>query len=71
MEMGERKVDPILVIMGHTASYRTWGPEIINDLLRGYYGMVLLDNRDIGESSRINPRRKLEKAPYLLPVSYL
>ncbi len=59
LDVGEKKADPILVIMGLAASHRIWNPEIINGLLRGGYRVVLLDNRDVGESSRITPRGKL------------
>ena len=59
LDVGEKNADPILVIMGLAASHRIWNPEIINGLLKGGYRVVLLDNRDVGESSRITPRGKL------------
>ena len=51
--------EPVLIIMGLSASHRVWNPAIIQGLLDGGYRVILLDNRDVGESSRIAPRGKL------------
>lgn len=54
--VGDAKAEPILIIMGLSASHRVWNPEIIQGLIDGGYRVILLDNRDVGESSRI-PRK--------------
>jgi pimeloyl-ACP methyl ester carboxylesterase len=59
LDVGEKSADPILIIMGLAASHRIWNPEIIDGLLQGGYRVVLLDNRDVGESSRVAARGKL------------
>ena len=59
LDVGEKSADPILIIMGLAASHRIWNPAIIDGLLQGGYRVVLLDNRDVGESSRIAARGKL------------
>ena len=59
LDVGEKSADPILIIMGLAASHRIWNPAIIDGLLQGGYRVVLLDNRDVGESSRVAVRGKL------------
>jgi pimeloyl-ACP methyl ester carboxylesterase len=59
LDVGEKSADPILIIMGLAASHRIWNPAIIDGLLEGGYRVVLLDNRDVGESSRVAARGKL------------
>ena len=59
LDVGEKSADPILIIMGLAASHRIWNPAIIDGLLQGGYRVVLLDNRDVGESSRVAARGKL------------
>ena len=57
--VGDPDADPILIIMGLSASHRVWNPEIIEGLIDGGYRVILLDNRDVGESSRIPTRGRL------------
>ena len=59
LDVGEKSADPILIIMGLAASHRIWNPAIIDGLLQGGYRVVLLDNRDVGQSSRVAARGKL------------
>ena len=59
LDVGAKSADPILIIMGLAASHRIWNPAIIDGLLQGGYRVVLLDNRDVGESSRVAARGKL------------
>ena len=53
LDVGSKQAEPILIIMGLAASHRVWNPELINGLLKGGYRVVLMDNRDVGESSRV------------------
>ena len=57
--VGDEQAEPILIVMGLAASHRVWNPAIINGLVDGGYRVVLLDNRDVGQSSRIDGRGKL------------
>lgn len=57
--VGDEKAEPILIIMGLSASHRVWNPAIIEGLVIGGYRVVLVDNRDVGQSSRIQPKGKL------------
>ena len=45
--------------MGLAASHRVWNPALIDGLADGGYRVVLLDNRDVGQSSRIEGQGKL------------
>ena len=51
--VGDEQAEPILILMGLAASHRVWNPAIIDGLVDGGYRVVLLDNRDVGQSSRI------------------
>ena len=57
--VGDAGAEPILIVMGLAASHRVWNPAIIDGLVDGGYRVVLLDNRDVGQSSRIEGRGKL------------
>ena len=57
--VGEPEAEPILIVMGLAASHRVWNPALIDGLADGGYRVVLLDNRDVGQSSRIEGRGKL------------
>ena len=59
LSVGEVTDPPILIVMGLSASHRLWDPDLINGLLNGGYRVVLLDNRDTGESSKIQGRGKI------------
>ena len=59
LSVGDEQATPILVIMGLSASHRIWDPALINGLLDGGYRVVLLDNRDTGESSKVKGKGKL------------
>lgn len=59
MSAGNEQADPILIVMGLSASHRLWDPALINGLLEGGYRVVLLDNRDTGESSRIKGKGRI------------
>lgn len=57
--VGSEQAEPILIVMGLSASHRVWNPEIIQGLVDGGYRVLLIDNRDVGESSRIAGRGNL------------
>ena len=57
--VGDPQAEPILIIMGLSASHRVWNPQLITGLADGGYRVVLLDNRDVGESSKIEKKGRL------------
>ena len=57
--LGEPSAEPIIIIMGLSASHRVWNPMLISGLVNGGYRVVLLDNRDVGESSRMTKKGEL------------
>ena len=57
--VGDEQAEPVLIVMGLAASHRVWNPAIIDGLVSGGYRVVLLDNRDVGQSSRIAGKGKL------------
>jgi pimeloyl-ACP methyl ester carboxylesterase len=59
LSVGDEQATPILIVMGLSASHKIWDPALINGLLDGGYRVVLLDNRDTGESSRVEGSGKL------------
>ena len=59
LSVGDEQATPILIVMGLSASHKIWDPALINGLLDGGYRVVLLDNRDPGESSRVAGKGKL------------
>ena len=44
----------VLMVMGLTGSHRLWGEDIVNGLADQGYQVVLFDNRDTGESARLD-----------------
>ena len=64
--VGDPQAEPILIIMGLSASHRVWNPQLITGLSEGGYRVVLLDNRDVGESSKIEKKGQLWLAWQLL-----
>ena len=64
--VGDPQAEPILIIMGLSASHRVWNPQLITGLAEGGYRVVLLDNRDVGESSKIEKKGRLWLAWQLL-----
>lgn len=64
--VGDPQAEPILIIMGLSASHRVWNPQLIAGLAEGGYRVVLLDNRDVGESSKIEKKGQLWLAWQLL-----
>lgn len=57
--VGDPEAEPVLIIMGLAASHRLWNPELIQGLMDGGYRVVLVDNRDVGESSRLPGKGRL------------
>lgn len=57
--VGDPKAEPILIIMGLSASHRVWNSQLIAGLVEGGYRVVLLDNRDVGESSKMEKKGRL------------
>jgi len=51
---GEADAPPVLLIMGLTASHRLWDENFVNGLVDAGYQVVLFDNRDTGDSSRLD-----------------
>ena len=52
--IGDPSAPPLLLIMGLSASHRLWGDAFIERLADAGYLLVLLDNRDTGETQRMN-----------------
>ena len=51
---GEEESPPVLMIMGLMASHRVWPEEIVNGFVDAGYRVVLFDNRDTGDSDRLD-----------------
>ena len=51
---GEEESTPVLMIMGLMASHRVWPEEIVNGFVDAGYRVVLFDNRDTGDSDRLD-----------------
>ena len=50
-----RDEDPsILMIMGLLASHKVWGEQIVNGLVDSGYRVILFDNRDTGDSEKLD-----------------
>ena len=64
--VGDQNAEPVVMIMGLSASHRIWHSELIKGIVNGGYRAVLLDNRDVGESTRIEKRGRLWLAWQLL-----
>ncbi len=52
--VGAEDAPPVLMIMGLTGSHRLWGEDLVNGLLNAGYRVVLFDNRDTGDSARLD-----------------
>ncbi len=53
-QTGETEHPAVLMIMGLTGSHRLWGDDIVNRLVDAGYRVVLFDNRDTGDSARLD-----------------
>jgi len=51
---GEEESPSVLMIMGLMASHRVWPEEIVNGFVNAGYRVVLFDNRDTGDSDRLD-----------------
>ena len=52
--VGDVSAPPVLMVMGLTGSHRLWGEDLVNGLVDAGYRVVLFDNRDTGESARLD-----------------
>ena len=52
--VGDINAPSVLMIMGLTGSHRVWREDFINGLAAAGYRIILFDNRDTGESARLN-----------------
>lgn len=53
-EVGQENQPAVLMIMGLTGSHRLWGEDLINGLADAGFQVILFDNRDTGESARLD-----------------
>jgi len=53
-EAGDAAAPAVLLIMGLTASHRLWDEDYVNGIVAAGYRVVLFDNRDTGESARLD-----------------
>ncbi len=53
-QAGDLSAPPVLLVMGLTASHRLWGEDFVNGIIDAGYRVVLFDNRDTGESARLD-----------------
>ena len=51
---GDVKAPPILLVMGLTASHKLWHEGFVNALADAGYRIVMFDNRDTGDSERLD-----------------
>lgn len=51
---GKEEDPAVLMIMGLMASHKVWGEQIVNSLVDTGYRVVLFDNRDTGESDKLD-----------------
>ncbi len=51
---GEAEAPAVLMVMGLTGSHRLWGEDLINGLAEAGYRVILFDNRDTGDSARLD-----------------
>lgn len=51
---GKENSIPVLMVMGLMASHKVWGERIINDLVHAGYKVILFDNRDTGDSEKLD-----------------
>ena len=52
-QVGDAQGPAVVLIMGLTASHRVWNAEMVQGLIDAGYRVVLMDNRDTGESERL------------------
>jgi pimeloyl-ACP methyl ester carboxylesterase len=52
--VGDINAPSVLMIMGLTGSHRVWREDFINGLAAAGYRVILFDNRDTGESARLD-----------------
>ena len=64
--LGNESSEPVIMIMGLSASHKIWHSKLVQGIVDGGYRVVLLDNRDVGESTRIKKRGRLWLAWQLL-----
>lgn len=53
-QAGDVSAPPVLLVMGLTASHRLWGEDFVNGIIDAGYRVVLFDNRDTGDSARLD-----------------
>ena len=51
---GNKEHPAILMVMGLMASHKVWGEDIVNNLVKSGYQVVLFDNRDTGRSEKLD-----------------
>ena len=68
--VGQQSAEPVVMIMGLSASHKIWHSELIEGIVNGGYRVVLLDNRDVGESTRIKKRGRIWLAWQLLKYRF-
>jgi pimeloyl-ACP methyl ester carboxylesterase len=51
---GNEEDAAVLMIMGLMASHKVWGEEIVNSLVDSGYRVILFDNRDTGNSEKLD-----------------
>ena len=51
---GDVQATPVVLVMGLTASHRLWNEQFINGLVDAGYRVVMFDNRDTGDSERLD-----------------
>ncbi len=64
--VGDENSEPVIMIMGLSASHKIWHSKLVEGIVDGGYRVVLVDNRDVGESTRIKKRGRLWLAWQLL-----
>ena len=52
--IGMEKDPPVLMVMGLLASHKVWGESIVNGLVDSGYRVILFDNRDTGDSEKLD-----------------
>ncbi len=64
--VGDENSEPVIMIMGLSASHKIWHSKLVEGIVDGGYRVVLVDNRDVGESTKIKKRGRLWLAWQLL-----
>ena len=68
--VGDRSAESVVMIMGLSASHKVWHSELVEGIVNGGYRVVLFDNRDVGESTRIKKRGRIWLAWQLLKYRF-